>query len=287
MINIPVKNGCTGMTEEGYFDRIIQNEIHQTAPAVYEAAKRALADENGVYNASLVHEEEPHVNLGRALETVPSIDEDLQFRRPGGGGYIVHDGSNSEGTYCFIDARVKNSPKEQFSRERKMMAQRTLDALDESYTTGIRDGSFLLTPDGDEVIEEPEETAYYDPDEGDIYLQQGSMPRYDDPQIAGIGLAEVEIEDRWIQIGRVCIYPEISEEAAELDQEIRENLELEESRSLDERVEVPKYLDTVKADLEDRNTRSINAQEFLSSESIERGMELHQRTGYRSADPCF
>lgn len=275
------------MSEEGYFDRIIQTEVHQTAPIVYEAAKRALADENGVYNASLVHEEEPHVNLGRALETIPGIDEDLQFRRPGGGGYIVHDGSNSEGTYCFIDARVKNGPKEQFSREREMMAQRTLDALADSYTTGIRDGSFLLTPDGDEIIEEPKETAYYDPDEGDIYLQQGPMPRYEDPQIAGIGLAEVEIEDRWIQIGRVCIYPEISDEAVDLDREIRENLELEESRSLDKRVEVPEDLDSVKAVLEDRNTRTINAQEFLSSESIERGMELHQRTGYRSADPCF
>lgn len=272
-------------------DKIIQTEIDQTAPVVYEAAKRAAEADNSIYKASLVHEEDVHVNLGRTQEWIPSIDDDLQFRRPGGGNYIIHESEDSDGsgTYCSIDARVKKSPKELTSLERDRMAFQTLEALSEAYdNVGVLDGKNYVTGLKEGTIESSEETVYYDPKGGDIYLQKGIMPQYDDPQVAGIGLGEMEVDDEWVQIGRVCMYPNgVSEEAVELDRRIRDSQELEEVRDLDERVAPVKDFDSVAEKLENSKSRRIEAEDFLSKESVEKGRKLQEENGYRKADPCF
>lgn len=276
------------MKEEEYFDRIIQNEIDQTAPIVYEAAKRASESENGVYRASLLHEEPTHINLGRTQQWIPEIDEDLQFRRPGGGGYILHEsGSNGKGTYCFIDARLKNSPKEMIELERSRMAYTTLKALDETYgEVGVLDGDFILDLE-DKPVDKDSEAAYYDPRAGDIFLKKGQVPRYDDSQIAGIGLGEILIDDQWVQMGRICMYPDgISDESVNLDRQARENLGMEEKPSLDNRVEPLEEPEKITEILEGKPKRK-EAEEFLSMESIRKGRELQQKNGYRQANPCF
>jgi hypothetical protein len=277
------------MSDNKNYDRIIQKELDQTAPIVYEAGKQALDSDNGVYRASLLHEEETHVNLGRTQEWIPEIDEDLQFRRPGGGSYIIHeDGSNGEGTYCFIDARIKNSSKEITGLQRDRMAYTTLKSLEEFYNeVGVKDGSYIENLDG-KTVENETEAVYYNPNEGDIFFKENSMPRYDDPQIAGVGLAEFKIEDQWAQIGRVCMYPEgVSEDAIKLDREIRETLDLEENRNLDERVQAPRNPEKITDLLEETPSQELEAGEFLSTESIKRGEKLQEKEGARKADPCF
>ncbi len=285
------------MTESNGTDytEVIQTEVDQTASIVYEAAKRASESENGVYRASLLHEEDTHVNLGRTQRWIPEIDENLQFRRPGGGNYITHESwdENGPGTYCSIDARVKNSSKEMTGLERRRMAYRTLEALSETYeNVGVIDGHYVESLDEDMVEDGPvgpfKEAVYYNPAEGDVYLRESSMPRYDDPQIAGIGLAEIEIDDETVQIGRVCMYPNgVSEEAVELDRQIRENLDLEEERDLDARVAPVNDFSSVAEKLDGNKTESVEAEKFLSEESKVRGEDLQNENGSRKADPCF
>lgn len=267
-------------------DTVIQDEVDQTAPIVYEAARRAVESENSVYRAELLHEEDLHVNLGRTQQEAP-IEED-QFRRPGGGNYIIHDSETGEGTYCFIDARVKNGPKEMTGLQRERMAFQALHALSDLYeNVGVIDGTSYIRDLEENTIPNEEEAAYYRPEEGDIYLKNGMMPRYDDPQIAGIGLAEVEVDDEWVQIGRFCMYPEqVSDEAVELDAAMRNNQEFDDMRSLDERVEPVRDLESVRDALGGKGGK-IKAQDFLSEESIERGRVLQKVTGSRPADPCF
>lgn len=278
------------MSDEEAFDRIVQTEIDQTAPVVYEAARRALESDKSSYRAALLHEEDTHVNLGRTLEWIPEVEHDLQFRRPGGGGYVVHeDAEEGAGTYCFIDARVKDAPKEMTSLQRDRMAYETLGALQRAYENiGVIDGDSYIQDLEGEVVPRGENAAYYDPGEGDIYLQERMMPRYDDPQIAGIGLAEIEIDDEWVQIGRVCMYPDgVSQEAIELDEQIREGLELDETRSLDERIEPTQGFEEVRSGLESDESREMYAEEFLSQESISRGEDLQEQEGLRPGGPCF
>lgn len=277
-----------GMSTEKRFDRITQSQVDQTAPAVYEAAKRAAEADNSVYRSALLHEEDLHVNLGRTLETIPEVNEERQWRRPGGGDYIIHDGSEGSGTYCFIDARVKNGPKEMTGLQRERMAFQTLNALADVYDeVGVlENSSYIEKLNGESVIESGVDAAYYDPEEGDIYLQQGLMPRYDDPQIAGIGLAEVEVDDEWVQVGRVCMYPNApTDEAVELDRQIRDTEN--ELRDLDKRIEPVDELEKVADSLEPGKSREIRAEQFLSGWSKEKGRQLQQKNGSRPADPCF
>lgn len=288
MVIQEMKSATEDKEEYSLTDEIVQTEVDQTAPIVYEAAKRANESDNSVYRASLVHDEGPHINLGKTQEWIPEVDEDLQFRRWGGGGYVVH-----SDTYCGIDARVKNAPKELTSLQRERMAFQTLEALSEVYeNVGVRENdrngeSYVSDLEG-EVVDHGEETVYYDPGSGDIYLQSGSTPQYDDPQLAGIGLAEIEVDDEWVQIGRVCMYPDqVSEEATRLDHEIRESLGLYEDRDLTERIAPVKDLETVVGELEENRSRTVEAEEFLSEESKQEGRELQDLTGFRPADPCF
>lgn len=263
-------------------ERIIQKETDQTAAIVYRTALDAVESGNDIFQASLIHEEDPHINLGRTQEWIPDIKDDLQFRRWGGGGYIVHDN-----TYCFIDSRSKLGPKEGTSMQRDRMAHKTLEALSEVYDeVGVADGlNFVLDSKGNEVSGPG--TVYYEPGEGDIYIQKHSMPRSNDPQIAGIGLAELEIDDEWVQIGRVCIYPEkVSQEAEELDRRARKDL-TEYEDELNKRIHPVESLDTVIEALESGENSSIQAEEYITDEAQQNADRLNKELGYRSADPCF
>lgn len=263
-------------------DRIVQNEIDQTAAIVYQSALDALESENDAFQASLIHKEGPHINLGRTEKQISDIAEGLQFRRWGGGGYIVH-----EDTYCFIDARRKLGPKEGTSMQRERMAHNTLDALSEVYEqVGVADGpNLVLDQEGNEISDPG--TVYYEPEEGDIYIQEHHIPRSDDPQMAGIGLAELEIDDEWVQIGRVCMYPEqVSEEAKKLDQVARNNPEGY-KRELNERIHPVEDLETVIEVLENGDQNNIQAEDYITVEAYQNADKLQEESGYRTANPCF
>lgn len=263
-------------------ERIIQTDIDQTAAIVYQSAVESLKNGNDIYQASLIHEEQPHINLGKTQRQIPEVADDLQFRRWGGGGYIVHDN-----TYCFIDARQKLGPKEGTKLQRERMAHKTLNALSEVYDqVGVADGqNFVLDTERNEISDTG--TVYYKPGDGDIYIQQHRMPRDNDPQLAGIGLAEIEVEDEWVQIGRVCMYPgPVSENAEKLDRNARSNLE-EYDRELNERIHAIEDLDSVIEALENNKEECVTAEDYLTIEAYQRGKVLQEDNGYRQADPCF
>lgn len=90
------------MTE---FYEVTQTETDQTAAIVFETAKRTVESDldSGEYlQVFLKHDEDPHFNLGFTEEYMDDIDEDLQFRRFGGGNRIGHDN-----THCYMRSKTK------------------------------------------------------------------------------------------------------------------------------------------------------------------------------------
>lgn len=268
--------------------RITQTESDQTSGIVYETAIRAAESENSVYQVGLYHDEDEHFNLGRTQEWLPGISEELQFRRFGGGDYVLHDD-----TYCFIDARLKLRSKELVDQQRSRMAYRTLKAFETVFdTVGIKEGSrHLKTLDG-EPLKNSQSTAYFDPERGDIYFQEGLMPSETDPQIAGIGIADLNQEFGSVVVGRVCMYPgKPSEKAVDLDRQVRKSLKQEEvklpEKSLDNRIKPVEDLETVASVLEGETERHLNAGDFIQEESRRKGSELQNEDGCKTPGPCF
>lgn len=153
--------------------RINQNEIDETAGIVYQAAEDA-AEAGETVKFSIRHYEDPHINLGRGLEELAEVPDELQFRRPGGGGYVVHDD-----TYCFGRA-IPSSPKEDIKSERNRLGGELEKLLDKQFRQNVN----------------------YRPEEGDVY--PGTLPL----QVAGIGVADINEDFGSVTVVRACMYPE-------------------------------------------------------------------------------
>jgi lipoate-protein ligase A len=155
---------------EGY--RINQNKRDQTAGIVYQIAEEA-AEAGETSSFSIHHYEDEHINLGRGLEELAEVPSELQFRRPGGGGYVHH-----EDTYCFGRAIPKEAPKEGIKAARNQLGFDIEDILQKQF---------------DREVE-------YKPGEGDIYVE--------DSQVAGIGVADMYEDFGPVTVVRACMYPE-------------------------------------------------------------------------------
>lgn len=271
-------------------DRVIQTEVDQTASIVYETAKKAVETDKDVYEVGLCHEEDEHFNLGRTQEWIPGIDRDLQFRRFGGGDYVMHDN-----TYCFMEARVKPSAKEQVALERDRIAMKTLEAMNELYqNVGIKQGPYIMDLNGNR-IEDSENALYYDQDKGDIFQQKNPLPNHKDPKVAGIGIADMQEkfgdtnQKQNVVIGRVCMYPDQpGENAVKLDRHARKSLEqVEDYRDtpLTERVETVE-VEQIAPLLEEDGSKT-EADNFTTPESVLAGEKLQEINGKRPAKPCL
>lgn len=152
-----------------------QREVDQTGGIVYQAAEEAN-DLGKPLNFSIRHYEDPHVNLGRGLEELSDVPSELQFRRPGGGGYVEHDQ-----TFCYGIAIPKEHPKEGLEAGRSELGHQ-LEELIEEYSS--------LNP-------------FYDHSDGDIYDLDSRL------QILGVGAADISEEFGNATVVRACIYPEV------------------------------------------------------------------------------
>ena len=152
-----------------------QREVDQTGGIVYQAAEEAN-DLGEPLNFSIRHYEDPHVNLGRGLEELSDVPSELQFRRPGGGGYVEHDQ-----TFCYGIAIPKEHPKEGLEAGRSELGHQ-LEEL-------IEDNSSL--------------NPFYDHSDGDIYDLDSGL------QILGVGAADISEEFGTATVVRACMYPEV------------------------------------------------------------------------------
>ncbi len=155
--------------------RVNQNEIDQTAGIVYQAAEEAV-EQGEPLEFSIRHYEDPHINLGYGLEELAEVPSELQFRRPGGGNYVEHDG-----TFCRGVAIPKNYPKQDLKSARNSLGNDLEEILGEHMSQEVD----------------------YAQGDGDIYV--GPRGR----QVLGVGAADIAEAFGNATVVRGCMYPNV------------------------------------------------------------------------------
>jgi len=278
--------------------RVFQQDIGETAPVVLETARRAVTEtEDGNVRVSLIHEEEPHWNLGYNGKELPDVPLELQDHRYCGGEGVLHDN-----TICMMRGTEKAGPKVDVDRERRSFAAECLDAFENvgeyEHTTFLENGGIRDPETGQAHFSfaEEAELAYYDSSDGDIYVAEDpeNPNPLIDPQVIALGTTDLEIEvngqEHYVVIGRACIYGELPE-AYETYPE-----EAEGFKSWDqflEGIETVENADEIQKELEDGRPRIEDASNFAEDSFPEarndiesREWELRNGKGRRSGS-CF